>query len=135
MQPASKQFSWNCPSCGRRGLRDRDGCGCKSRQPSDDSVNEFEGSRLKLLLVILVGVMALGLRTYLTSTVPAPVAVTPVSAAVAEPVVAPVVAAAVTKSTVDARPKQAVRKKRAPKDKDEAPPRKRRRLLGFIPIP
>jgi len=84
--------------------------------------------------MILVGTSALALRTYLTSNVPTPPPqVTPVSAAVAEPVVAPVVAVPVTKPADEASPKPAVRKKRVSQDKEDAP-RKRRRLLGIIPL-
>ena len=83
--------------------------------------------------MILVGVSALALRSYLAPSEPPSTAVTPVSATVAQPVVAPVVAVPVTTLADEAVPKKAVSKKRRSQEKDKEPAPKRRRFLGIFP--
>jgi S1-C subfamily serine protease len=119
MQAAAEQFSWKCPTCGRTVPRKVTACRCGFRQRAAGSVTP-EPSRLKLLLVVLIGTAALGLRSFFAPAAPPPAtaapaavsptlpatgpAATPADAPTAHPAVPPAALPPTTSSSLDAAP-------------------------------
>jgi hypothetical protein len=64
MRATREQFGWNCPTCGRLVPRQTSTCQCGFRQNAHDSVTAGEPSRTRLVVVVLVGVAALGARSF-----------------------------------------------------------------------
>ena len=94
MAATPEQFSWNCPTCGRRVPRAVHECRCGFRQTGDESVSPDEPSRTRLLVVVAIGAAALALRSFLA---PSDAASPPVAPATPSPVIA-----APTKTEVEA---------------------------------
>jgi S1-C subfamily serine protease len=101
MAGTPEQFSWNCPTCGRRVPRTVDQCRCGFRQTGDESVSADEPSRTRLLVVVAIGAAALALRSFLLPSEAAAPRPTP-------PPAAPVVAAPTASVAEPAAPEMAV---------------------------